>query len=249
MTCKWPANDQQITCNIPANICNKPLAIKSSKSLSAILSLSLPSDASLFEQTCFSQLHVFYDYIFKNFIFPALLIFTQTFEYLCVIVTMVGFCFEAWFSIIWTLTYDLFSISEAPDVSGILFFCRGISTLIVPLFQTLILEATTKEILLISLETTSSLTFSTVSTSNSFTSQPLVTTENLLTTMASNTTNYSNFEGRSFGNQMVMTMLCGLVSLATFFQLIMYFLVINNFGVKKAKENETNLGHANNAFE
>ena len=176
-----------------------------------------------------------------------LLIFTQSYEYLCVLVSLLGFCFEAWFSIIWTLTYDWFSVSDAPDVSGILFFCRGIATLIVPAFQTLILEATASEMLPVPTQTAF---FSANSTSSMDTSSPLVNIQDALTTMAPNETNQE--KGgimRSFGNQMVMTMLSGLLSLAIVCQIFMYFLVIKSPGRKKETKIEIDCGQTNNAFQ
>ena len=60
----------------------------------------------------------------------------------CVLVAILGLSYEAWFSLMWVLIYDLFSTADAPDVSGILSFCWGVAALAVPVFETLILAST-----------------------------------------------------------------------------------------------------------
>ena len=58
--------------------------------------------------------------------------------------------------------------------------------------------------------------------------------------------------GRSFGNQMVLTMLSGLLGLGFIFLILMYFLVIKEPGMKGMKEEnqeEMACGHTNNGFQ
>merc|ERR1739838_1271039 len=75
----------------------------------------------------------------------VLLIFIQAFEPLCLVVAIVGFCCEGWFSLIFTLLYDMFSVTEAPDVSGLLNFSWGVATFIIQFFVSFILKLTSED--------------------------------------------------------------------------------------------------------
>ena len=140
---------------------------------------------------------------------------------------------------IWTLIYDLFSVTEAPDVSGVLSFCWGVATLIVPVFETLILGAAAENV-----DSTRTLVNETVySTTNKTvfsTTMTTVSSDPLLNTPLQ----------RSFGNQMVMAMLCGFLTCASITQFVMYFLVIRNSTPKEERKNDKlDAAHANQGFQ
>ena len=140
-----------------------------------------------------------------------------------------GFCYEAWFSIIWTLIYDLFSVAEAPDVSGLFFFCCGIATLILPAFQSLLLggDATVGPIKLETEIDNSTMQTSSFAEANYSSTMP--TSYATTFTYQRNETNSLSTaleNGRSFGNQMVMVMLCASLLLAIVTQCAMYFFVV-----------------------
>ena len=187
-------------------------------------------------------------------LFLVLLIFVQSFEGLCVVVFGFGFCYEAWMSIMWTLIYDLFPGSDASDAMGILQFCWGISSFVISIFETLILNATGNDSSSLSssqnLSTTGSPTLSTtiIEVSSSVYVEPLVTPS-----MNGTSSNRAVIgTQRSFGNQMVMVMLCAFLFLAFLSQCVMYFIVIRKMPSIKddeRKEKTIDCGHSNTAFE
>ena len=155
---------------------------------------------------------------------------------LCVLVAILGVIFDSWISIQWVLIYDLFSITDAPDVSGILSFCRGAATLIIPALQTLILAATGEEedaaaqdnggLLLTPSNDDSLIPSAFSSSSSSRSSSSLADSPNL-------NKRDDKKDSRSFGNQMVMVMLCIILIIACLLQYVMYFLVIRKSNDKK----------------
>ena len=134
---------------------------------------------------------------------------------------MVGLTFEAWFALIWTITYDMFSVKEALDVTGILFFCRGIATLVIPIFQSLILDATKSGSSDFHESNAKDSTTSAADIDHGFT----VNTEADHDSPSVNVTSgmkVESYSKRSFGNQMVMVMLCTLLTVSTVIQVIMF---------------------------
>ena len=144
---------------------------------------------------------------------------------ICVLVAILGVIYNSWRSIHWVIIYDLFSITDAPDVSGILCFCRGAATLIIPALQTLIL-ASTKEKEDAAKDNDDSLRSSAFSSysSSSHSSSSFSESPNL---------NKTGSDRRSFGNQMVMVMLCIFLIIACLMQYVMYFLVIRKSNDKE----------------
>ena len=171
----------------------------------------------------------------------VLLIFIQSFTGLCILVVTFGFCYEAWFSIIWTLIYDLFSVAKAPDVSGLFYFCCGIATLILPAFQTLILGgyATDGSIMFEPKIDNSTMQTSTFRETNYSSTAPppyATTFTNLLN--ETNSLSRALETGRSFGNQMVMVMLCASLLLAIVTQCAMYFFVVRKKSTRSQEKDE-----------
>ena len=147
----------------------------------------------------------------------------------------------------WTLIYDLFSCTDAPDVTGILAFCWGIASLVIPIFETGILGATQNNLSLSVLSKNISIAYNSameVSTST----RPLTTPS-----MNQTSSKVASAESlRSFGNQMVMAMLCTFLFLAFLCQCVMYFAVIRKMRSAKddeQKENSIDFAHSNAGFE
>ena len=146
----------------------------------------------------------------------------QSFVGLCVLVTILGSCYEAWYSVMWTLMYDLFSVADATDVSGILTFCWGIASFIVPAFETIILSAT-------KIRANANETFYAEMQSIDGGTTASTTT----TTFTPIPTNHSQNEDvtvtrREYGNEAVMYMLCAFLLVACLSQFAMYFHIIRN---------------------
>ena len=191
---------------------------------------------------------------------PVLFIFVQSFVGLCVLTFILGMCYEAWYAIIWVIIYDLFPISTAPDASAILSFIWGVATLVVPIFQTLILGATSNDNddiqLLYANETYNSLLNSTSLTSTNNAS--MLSSEFMTTSQPTDSLNVSdtftpfhNNESRSYGNQLVMTLMCVFLTLAILTQFVMYFAVIKRRGKKDVKNSQEMVvaSYSNPAFE
>ena len=195
-----------------------------------------------------------------------LFIFVQSFAGLCVLTFILGMCYEAWFAIIWVIIYDLFPISTAADASAILSFIWGVATLVVPIFQTLILGASSNYIdddniqLLYANETLNSLVNHTSSTSTnnaSSLSPEYVTTSkptdsfNASSTPASTFTPFHNSESRSYGNQLVMVLMCVFLTLALLTQFVMYFVVMKRRGKEVVKNSQemVDVSYSNPGFE
>ena len=128
---------------------------------------------------------------------------------------------------------------EAPDVSGVLSFCWGVATLVVPVFETLILGATatatattdattlaedaiTHQALRNNTFHTTASTFMSSFTTNT-TASPVLATAQAIESIPGSIPGEAE---RSFGNQMVMTMLCAFLGCASITQFVMYFRVI-----------------------
>ena len=131
----------------------------------------------------------------------------------------------------------MFSIADAPDVSAVLSFCWGVATILVPVFETLILGA--------SLEEGDSLSASNISKLDL--SETNVTTWLPTVSMATTIANFPLIptdvvkNSRSFGNQMVMTMLCSFLAVASVTQYVMYFSVVRKSTDEKEKESDKKL--------
>ena len=202
-------------------------------------------------------------HLFPPFPLSVLLIYVQSFHGLCALTFIFGVCYEAWFAIIWVLIYDLFPVKIAPDVSGLLGTCWGTALLVVPIFQTLILStASTTTTTSTAVTPATSLTYSSSHTDVASTAASLTTSSHLDQSSTENETMFQldqNGISRSFGNQMVMVLLCVFLAVASLTQFFMYFtvirpksnlmekVVINNDEKTNGKRN-TN-AHSNDAFE
>ena len=84
-----------------------------------------------------------------------------------------------------------------------------------------------------------------------FTTPPRINTSVILLTNAFDARNQTIAitVGRSFGNQMVLTMLSGLLGLGFIFLILMYFLVIKEPGLKEENQEEMACSHTNNGFQ
>ena len=185
---------------------------------------------------------------------PPLLIFVQSFHGLCVLTFIFGFCFEAWFAIIWVLIYNLLPVKIALDASGMLGFWWGIALLVVPIFQTLILNSSTPMMPGTPLSTNNTNTTTVTNNVNNVTNVVTTTataftsTEFNFTTSgepvdlaAGNETMIDPFdltgESRSCGNRMVM--MCVFLAAASLTQFVMYFMVIRpKYLAQKVNEND-----------
>ena len=189
-----------------------------------------------------------------------LFIFVQSFAGLCVLTFILGMCYEAWFAIIWVIIYDLFPISTAADASAILSFIWGVATLVVPIFQTLILGASSNYIdddniqLLYANETINSLVNHTSSTSTnnaSSLSPEYVMTSKPTDSPASTFAHFHNSDSRSYGNQLVMALMCVFLTLALLTQFVMYFVVVKRRGKKDVNNSQemVDVSYSNPGFE
>ena len=149
---------------------------------------------------------------------------------------ILGVIFDSWCSLLWVIVYDLFSVTDAPDVSGILSFVRGVASLIVPALQSLILAATTEKREaaakehggLLPAHSDDALLISSALSSSSFSSH-----SSFSSSSDSPKLNQRGKASRSLGNQLVMVMLCVFLIIACLLQYVMYFLVIRKCNDKK----------------
>ena len=153
-----------------------------------------------------------------------------------------GVIFDSWCSLLWVIVYDLFSVTDAPDVSGILSFVRGVASLLVPALQSLILAATTEKREaaakehggLLPAHSDDALLISSALSSSSFSSH-----SSFSSSSDSPKLNQRGKASRSLGNQLVMVMLCVFLIIACLLQYVMYFLVIRKEGgLSQVKEPE-----------
>ena len=175
-------------------------------------------------------------------ILPAvLMVFVQSFGGLFAVVVIFGICHDAWYELMWVVLFDLFPIQDVATISGMLFFCRGIGAFIIPILQTVILQATRLHPLVIAQNGTynvneSLMTNPTMANDNLHwvvTNNPILTDLSITTMANIGETNETPLDpttsgSRSFGNQMVMALLCAFLMVASVIQLVIYFLIVRH---------------------
>ena len=155
------------------------------------------------------------------FLSSVLLIKVQSFQLLCLLSALLGFSFESWFSVTWTLMFGLFSAADAMVVSGILTFCCGSAAIFFPIFESLILSNQRR----ISLSTNDTLFYAGLFNN---------TTTPLPTSSTSSAMELS-LHSRTEGHVLVLYMLAAFHCIASLSQIGMYFHVIRK---SRVGENE-----------
>ena len=154
-----------------------------------------------------------------------LLIPTQGYHVLIVLAAIVGFSYEGFQTVLWTLVFNSLSVGDATDSIGIFGFFWGLATVVLPIFENVILGR-------IGGGKPESSLFPTIFRFGMSTNSTNDSNGRSKTSIASTTWSPTDLCDtartipRSTGNMVVMSMLCGLLLLAHVIQFAMYFHVL-----------------------